>query len=141
MLALKSFWGLDRILGNTRKARWCFFGCKPVKQSNCFPDKVVASAGTTILVEPSVRVGTTPVVESEFRPKVLLRRRMANWFIKFEVIERFLRQLRLRGDVIHVVFKCVQMPYLCEFKVSRGILQSLVLLHKSPLLQICPLLT
>ena len=54
MLALKSFWGLDRILGN-------FFGCKPVKQSNCFPDKVVASAGTHMLVQPSVRVGTMPV--------------------------------------------------------------------------------
>ena len=106
MLALKSFWGLDRILGNaSRKARRYFCGCNPVKQSNCFSDKVVASAGTIMLVQPSVRVGTTPVVESEFRPKVLLRRRMANWFIKFEVIERFLRQLRLSGLVIHVVFK------------------------------------
>ena len=108
MLALKSFWGLDRILGNTsRKARRYFCGCNPVKQSNCFSDKVVASAGTIMLVQPSVRVGTTPLVASELRPNVLLRRRMANWFIKFEVIERFLRQLRLRGDVIHVVFKCL----------------------------------
>ena len=105
MLALKSFWGLDRILGNTRKTRGCFFGCEPVKQSDCFPDKVVASAGTTILVQPSVSVGTMPVYESEFRPKVLLSRRMANLFNKLEVIDKLIKQFRLSGLVIHVVFK------------------------------------
>jgi hypothetical protein len=35
----------------------------------------------------------------------------------------------------------VQMPCLCEFKVSRGILQSLVLFHNAPLFQVLALLT
>ena len=46
-----------------------------------------------------------PVDESEFRPKVLLSRRMANLCNKFVVIERFIIQFRLSGLVIHVVFK------------------------------------
>jgi hypothetical protein len=46
-----------------------------------------------------------PVDESEFRPNVLLSRRMANLCNKFVVIERFIIQFRLSGLVIHVVFK------------------------------------
>ena len=46
-----------------------------------------------------------PLDESEFRPKVLLSRRMANLCNKFVVSERFIIQFRLSGLVIHVVFK------------------------------------
>ena len=41
-----------------------------------------------VLVQPSVKVGTMPSDRSEFRPNVLLSRRMANLRNKFEVMDK-----------------------------------------------------